>query len=301
MPIRSMTGFAQARRTTPFGEITLGLKSVNHRTLDLHFHLNSALDPFESAMRAVLKRKLARGHVDIRVHLDNRALAAGGSVSIDEALLAGYVDAFRRAAKTHSLESQQPDLGVLLRMPGVLAEAPAVALDAAFEGELLQALHQAIDELDRFRTREGEELASEILRHNVAIRGAVHQLEDLRREAQPAIEARLRGRLRELLDSAAALDPQRLLQEAALLAERSNVEEELARLRVHSHQLDELVQAGNEVGKRLDFLLQEMNRETNTILSKTSNAGEIGLKITDLALGAKSDIEKIREQSMNLE
>jgi uncharacterized protein (TIGR00255 family) len=299
MPIRSMTGFAQARRDTAAGAITLGLKSVNHRSLDLHFHLNSTLDPYEPALRGVLKRRLSRGHIDIRVHLDRAASAE--SVSINEPLLSACIAAFRRAAAAHQLERQEPDLTALLRLPGVLNEAPAADPGPELEAALLDALHEAIDELDQFRLREGADLAAEILRHNIAIRAAVLQLEELRREVQPSIEARLRGRLRDLLESAASVDPQRLLQEAALLAERSNVQEELARLRVHSHQLDELLRTSNEAGKRLDFLLQEMNRETNTILSKTSNAGETGLKITELALGVKSDIEKIREQAMNLE
>ena len=125
-------------------------------------------------------------------------------------------------------------------------------------------------------------------------------MEALRGDAQAAIEARLRARLAELLDGP-RFDSQRVVQEAAMLADRSNVAEEIARLRVHAGQLKTLVEAGGEIGKKLDFLLQEMNRETNTILSKTSGVGEIGLKITDLALAAKSDIEKIREQALNIE
>ena len=125
-------------------------------------------------------------------------------------------------------------------------------------------------------------------------------MEALREDVQPLLENRLRQRLSEMLDTA-MIDTTRLIQEASLLAERGNIAEELARLRIHSHQLEELIQTTTEVGKRLDFLLQEMNREANTILSKTSGIGDLGLKLTDLALSAKSDIEKIREQSLNLE
>ena len=125
-------------------------------------------------------------------------------------------------------------------------------------------------------------------------------MESLRSEVQPLLENRLRQRLTELLDTA-MIDSTRLIQEASLLAERGNIAEELARLRIHSHQLEDLMQSGAEIGKRLDFLLQEMNREANTILSKTSGIGDLGLQLTDLALSAKSDIEKIREQSLNLE
>ncbi len=125
-------------------------------------------------------------------------------------------------------------------------------------------------------------------------------MERIRGTAQAAFQARLSDKLRELLKGV-QVDPQRLAQEAAILADRSDIGEELARLKIHSGQLGELLDGGGEVGKKLDFLLQEMNRETNTILSKTSGAGEAGLRITGLALAAKASIEKVREQSLNLE
>ena len=125
-------------------------------------------------------------------------------------------------------------------------------------------------------------------------------MEEIRAGAIPAFQKRLRERLADLLYST-SLDPQRLAQEAALLADRSDVSEELVRLRTHAKQLDAILAGTGEVGKRLDFLLQEMNRESNTILSKTGGLGDLGLTITDLALAAKSEIEKIREQSLNLE
>ena len=117
---------------------------------------------------------------------------------------------------------------------------------------------------------------------------------------QEIYQTRLTDRLREIAKGI-AIDPQRLAQEAAILADRSDIGEELARLKIHSAQLDQLLQAGGEVGKKLDFLLQEMNRETNTILSKTNGAGEAALRITELGLRAKAAIEKVREQSLNLE
>jgi len=140
--------------------------------------------------------------------------------------------------------------------------------------------------------------------HNERVSTAALKMEDIRTRALPAFHARLQDRLTDLLNgsgSRGAIEPQRLAQEAALLADRSDIGEEIARLRIHSSQLGGLLDTGGEVGKKLDFLLQEMNRETNTILSKTSGIGEAGLNITELALGAKADIEKIREQSLNLE
>jgi uncharacterized protein (TIGR00255 family) len=126
------------------------------------------------------------------------------------------------------------------------------------------------------------------------------QMEKIRSRATLAFQKRLNERLRELLRGA-GIEPQRLAQEAALLAERSDISEELVRLKTHAAQLEKLLDANGEVGKRLDFLLQEMNREANTILSKTGGLGDLGLTITDLALAAKAEIDKLREQSLNLE
>ncbi len=291
-----MTGYALVRRTLPAGDLTVTLKSVNHRGLDLHFHLPAQLDAFEAPIRAAIKQRLHRGHIDIRVHW--APAVSAHAVRINEDLLAAYAEAFGRAAQRIGVTAT-PDLNALLRMPGMVEEGSA-ELDGDFGEQLQAVVGAALDELEAFRSREGGELVTQILRHNVAIRGAVHQMEDLRGQVQPLLENRLRQRLTELLDSA-LVDQTRLIQEASLLAERGNIAEELARLRIHSHQLEDLLQAGSEVGKRLDFLLQEMNREANTILSKTSGVGDLGLKLTDLALSAKSDIEKIREQSLNLE
>lgn len=295
--LRSMTGYAQLRRTLAEGELTITLKSVNHRALDPHFHIGALFDRYEPAMRTTLKKHFQRGHLDVRVNL-SKAIAAE-HISINQNLLNAYLGAFGRAAAEHGLP-QAPDLNQLLRLPGLLGEGSAEEPGEEFEGALLKALDDACRELNVFRSREGSELAAHLLRHNAAILDAVESMEALRGEAQAAIEARLRTRLTELLEGP-RFDPQRVIQEAALLADRSNVAEEIARLRVHAGQLKTLVESGGEIGKKLDFLLQEMNRETNTILSKTSGVGEIGLKITDLALAAKSDIEKIREQAMNIE
>ena len=155
--------------------------------------------------------------------------------------------------------------------------------------------------MNQFREREGRELVEVMLARNSSIAVAAERIAEIRSGAVNAFHARLRERLADLLGGA-NLDPQRLAQEAAMLADRSDIGEEISRLQIHSRQVEELL-SGNaaEVGKKLDFLLQEMNRETNTMLSKTAGIGEIGLGITEHALAAKADIEKIREQSLNLE
>jgi uncharacterized protein (TIGR00255 family) len=148
--------------------------------------------------------------------------------------------------------------------------------------------------------REGESIEKEIHMRAACLRELVSRMEEIRSRAVPAFQQRLRDRLSEMLDIT-QLDPARLAQEAALLAERSDIAEELVRLRTHADQTDALLAAGGETGKKLDFLLQEMNREANTILSKTGGLGETGLTLTDLGLAAKAEIERIREQSLNVE
>jgi len=219
---------------------------------------------------------------------------------VNAPLLRAFLAAFRKAAQEEGLDSQQPDLNQIMRLPGVFGAAVEHELDPNLEGPLLEALEEALEILNRFRSREGSELASLIREYNRTIAAGAAEMAEIRSRATPAFQSRLTERLAELLSNS-ALDPSRLAQEAALLADRSDIGEEISRLQIHSRQLEEILNAGGEVGKKLDFLLQEMNRETNTVLSKTSGIGELGLRITDLALASKAAIEKIREQALNLE
>ena len=295
--IRSMTGFARVHKATAHGEVIVNLKSVNHRGLDLHFHLEADLDPFEGSMRAVLKKSVHRGHVDIRCSLLRSG--NGGPGGLNAPLLRAYLAAFRQAAAEEGIASE-PDLNQALRLPGMFGFAADQEPDPKIEIELLGALEEALQILNQFRSREGAELAVFIRDHNRALAESAAQMEKIRSRAQPAFQSRLSEKLQELLRPF-TIDPQRIAQEAALLADRSDIGEEISRLQIHSRQLNELLDAGGEVGKKIDFLLQEMNRETNTILSKTNGIGELGLGITDLALAGKAAIEKIREQALNLE
>jgi uncharacterized protein (TIGR00255 family) len=295
-PIRSMTGFARVQKSAEHGDIIVSLKSVNHRGLDLHFHLGPELDPLENSMRAVIKRSILRGHVDVRCAARR---AANGSGGLNLPLLRSYLAAFRKAAAEEGIDAQ-PDLNQILLLPGILGAATGDEPDPSSENAILAAVEEAAVKLNEFRAREGAELAGFIREQNAAIRDSAAEMAQIREKAVPAFQKRLAEKLRELLGNL-ALDPQRLAQEAALLADRGDIGEEISRLQIHSRQLDEILNSGGEVGKRLDFLLQELNRETNTILSKTSGIGDLGLRITELALASKASIEKIREQALNLE
>jgi uncharacterized protein (TIGR00255 family) len=296
-PLRSMTGFARVHKATPHGEITVTLKSVNHRGLDLHFHLEPEMDPFEAALRAVAKRALLRGHIDIRCSMVRANGVEHAGVNVP--MLRAYLAAFRKTANEQGLDSQ-PDLNQALRIPGMFGGNNIQEPDPAVETSLLAVFEEALANLNQFRAREGAELGAIVRELNRSIAESTTEMESLRQRVVPAFQARLMEKLNELLRNS-SLDPQRVAQEAAILADRSDIGEEIARLQIHARQLEEIVDAGGEVGKKLDFLLQEMNRESNTILSKTSGVGELGLRITELALAAKAGIEKIREQALNLE
>jgi uncharacterized protein (TIGR00255 family) len=297
-PLRSMTGFARARRPLGDGEVIVSVKSLNHRGLDVQVHAPSAADPLENAIRAMVKSRLVRGHVEVRIALPANG-QNGNAPALNRALLAEYLKAFREVAAEHRLAST-PDLNAAFRISGMFAETGESQAPEGTEAVVLDALSEALDELNAFRSREGAEIAAEIRGHNLRVAAGAEEMERIREGATAAFENRLAERLKDLLKGA-QIDPQRLAQEAAILADRSDIGEELARLKIHSAQLAGLLDSGGEVGKKLDFLLQEMNRETNTILSKSNGAGDAGLKITELGLAAKSAIEKIREQSLNLE
>lgn len=291
-----MTGFARVRRVTPQGEILLSVKSVNHRGLDLHFHLPSEFDPFEPSLRHLIKGRVARGHLQIHASYTPGEAAVDG---LNEALLATYLAAFRKAAERFGVAGE-PDLNAALRLPGMFRTDIELESGPEIEQTLGDAMAEALEILNGFREREGAAIAEEMRSRCETITKGVERMEEIRGRATAEFQKRLKERMRTLLRGA-GVEPQRLAQEAALLADRSDVAEELMRLKTHTGQLLALLDKGGETGKKLDFLLQEMNRETNTILSKTSGLGELGLALTDLALAAKAEIDKIREQSLNLE
>ena len=292
-----MTGFARVRKEIPQGELVLSLKSVNHRGLDLHFHLPNELDALENDIRGVVKNGVARGHVQIHVGLTRNVV--GDAAPLNRAMLHAYMAAFREGAQLYAIQAQ-PDLNSALRIPGMIAAGDEEELGEAVTKALLEATAEAVALLNVGREREGAATALEMRQRCQNICGLVSRMEEIRSGAVAVFQKRLREKLADLLRGA-GIEPQRLAQEAAILADRSDIAEELMRLRTHAAQLESMLAGEGEIGKRLDFLLQEMNREANTVLSKTGGLGDLGLTITELALSAKSEIDKIREQSLNLE
>ncbi|MGH9602034.1 MAG: YicC/YloC family endoribonuclease [Terriglobales bacterium] len=294
MSLKSMTAFAQVQgHADDRASFTLTLKSVNHRFLDLHMRLPAELDALEIPLRRALKEKLARGHVEVTLTLERTGAA---TFAVNRELVGGYVEAFRRAAKDFGIPAE-PDLNAILKMPGALA--PAKAASDGLERAVLAGLDTAIAKLTEMRREEGRGIERELRERAGRLRAANSEMDGLRDAVARACFEKLETRMRELLGT--HVDRDRILQEAGLLAERSDIREEIVRLETHVQQFLALLDADGEAGKKLDFLLQEMNREANTLLSKTSGVAGEGLRITELGLAMKSEIEKLREQVQNVE
>ena len=300
--IHSMTGFAQARVERDGAALRINLRSVNHRFLDLHLRMPEGFEAFESRIRQAIKDRLRRGHVDVNVYYDT---AGAAGIEVNREVAEAYMKAVERLRREFDVKTE-PDLIALFRLPGVVA-APGAASDLQSEqaqeklGALVeQCLEQALERLESMRRSEGDSLNKEMQGILDRISSQTKQVEALVQGARPAFARRLAERLQNLL-SGVQIDPARLAQEAAILAERGDVTEELARLHSHVEQFQKLLAGAGETGKKLDFLLQEMQREANTLLSKTPGVESDGLAITGLALEIKSDIEKLREQAQNVE
>jgi uncharacterized protein (TIGR00255 family) len=301
-----MTGFAQVK-----GEIArqnadvapsangrlafaLSLKSVNHRFLDLHFRLPSGTDSLEMQLRRLLKEKMARGHVEVTLSLER---TANDSFSLNRQIVGGYIAAFRAAAAEFSL-SADPDLNAVLRIPGAL-DSQGDSASEEIEPAVMARIGDALDRLNQMREEEGRGIGRELRERMAHLLEAGKSVQQHRRAVLQHYNERLQSRLQELLG--ATVDKERALQEAALLVDRSDIQEEIVRLETHVKHFLGLLDEGGEIGKKLDFLLQEMNREANTLLSKTSGLAGEALKITEAGLSMKAEIEKSREQVQNLE
>jgi len=299
---KSMTGYAQAHIEQNGWSLRVSVRSVNHRFLDLHLHLPEGFEPFEPRMRQLLRERVRRGHIDVTLHFEPAGPAA---VQVNREVAEAYLRIAEDLRRQFGMKTE-PDLMALLRLPGVIAASGTLGGKGSEDEqerlatEVAACLEEALTRLDEMRRAEGRLLAEEMSGRLVHIAEKGAQIRALAEQSRPAYARRLEMRLKELLGDT-QLEPARLLQEAALLAERSDISEEIARLASHIDQFQKLLFVAGEAGKKLDFLLQEMQREANTMLSKTPGIEAEGLAITDLALEVKSEIEKLREQAQNVE
>jgi uncharacterized protein (TIGR00255 family) len=297
----SMTGYAQARGEQNGWAIRVSVKSVNHRFLDVRFRLPEGFDVYEHRLRQIVRERIHRGHIDVNLNVQPGAAVP---VQVNRDLLQAYAQSAEELRRQLGASSDL-DVVSLLRLPGVIGGlAPPLPETDEEQDQLGKALdaclREALLKLDEMRHAEGRHLAEELRTRVARIGLQADQVRDLAKTLTPAFARRLQTRLKELLNGT-GIEPARLAQEAALLAERSDISEELDRLRSHLQQFAKLLDGAGELGKKLDFLLQEMHREANTMLSKTPGVESEALAITGLSLEIRAEIEKLREQVQNIE
>jgi uncharacterized protein (TIGR00255 family) len=289
--IKSMTGYGKGTATGEKFTATVDVRSVNNRNLDIHWRAPQDLAPLEIQLKKQVQAAVSRGRVDVNISFQQ----TGDTVyELNRPLIRGYLEALRTMREEFGLTGEA-DLATLARLPNVmLAPTTNTLSEAAVQG-IEAAITQALTALVAMRAVEGHELQKELLarvdrieKHLVVIEANAGTIADFYRE-------KLQKRIAELLDKA-VIDETRLAQEVAYLSERCDISEEIARLKSHLAQLRELLNSDGEIGKKLDFLLQETNREANTILSKASE-----LEICDAAIEIKTEVEKLREQANNVE
>ena len=294
--ISSMTGYGTGSAKKDEATVTVESRSVNHRFLDVHVRLSREYVFLETEVQQVVRSMISRGRMDVNVSIQSPVLSAF-QLNVDSAR--SYIEAAGRLRDEFHF-GDSLDLKTLLLLPGVLQNRDIPSLQSQNESssasELLgQSLRQALEGVRRMRELEGRALQADMKRHLESITDKGKWIRDLAPGTVVEYHRKLGERLAQM-SPPNEIDPQRLAQEVALLADRSDISEEIARLESHVEQYDSLMNTGKEVGKKLDFLLQEMQREVNTILSKSAN-----LEITRHGISIKADIEKLREQVQNVE
>jgi len=289
-----MTGYGRGESVSPALRVTVELRSVNHRFLDVKMKLPRSWLGLEQQLTQRLRDRVGRGRVDVYVHREVQEEARRHHVRVDRALAVAIRDETDRLAQDLGMAQ---DLGpaALLRIPGVL-EVSESEVDAGEEAsQVEEALDLALVGLENMRIAEGRRLVEALRAYLARVSSLVDDVESLLRDQPSLLKVRLQGRIQDLL-GAVDVDAGRIAQEAALLADKADVDEEICRLRSHVEQASELLGRSEPVGRRLEFLVQEFLRETNTIASKSA-----ATNVSALAVELKSEIEKIREQVANLE
>lgn len=292
--MRSMTGYGSGSAGSEGTTVSVEMKTVNNRFLDVHLRMPSSLQAFESALKKQVSGSLTRGRVDVSIQMERTSEI---TYEVNKELIAGYLASFREIGEEFSL-SGEADIATIAKLPGVLTSKEPGA-DSMLDQLLAEAVGSAIERLQEMRANEGASLYDELALRLDNIERHLDPIESESANVSEEYFKKLSKRIGELLEKAEArteIDEGRLAQEVAYLADRSDISEEITRLRAHISHFRTIMDEESEVGKRLDFLTQELNREANTITSKTAN-----LIVKENALAIKSEIEKIREQVQNIE
>ncbi len=291
--MHSMTGYGRMSVERDGRQLTVELKSVNHRFLDLSFRMPRSFNCLEDMARKQIGSRLARGHVDVFSTYRNMR-EDSKKVTVDEALLSAYMTALDQIREKAGL-SDNRGLMQMAQMHDVLVVSEAEEDQEALKELMEEALSGALDQMQEMRSREGDSLKADVLDRIGRLEKMTGQIEERYPATVAEYRQKLRARVEELMDGA-SMDEQRLIQEVAVMADRSAIAEETVRLHSHFAQVREMVEAKEPVGRKLDFIVQELNREVNTISSKSQD-----VPITNLVVEAKAEIEKIREQVQNIE
>ena len=291
--IKSMTGFGSAKGTVEELELTVELKSVNNRYLDCSVRMPRSFLLAEETVKSAVQKHISRGKVDVFVSVDSSG-AQDMCVKVNEALLKGYMDALRHIADEYQLPNDLSAVSVS-RLPDVLTvEKKDLDAEAITEG-IRRVTEEALQDFDQMRLREGEKLRDDVLSRLISIEEYVSFVETEAPKTAETYRARLEQKMAEVLGTA-GIDENRVLAEAAIYADHIAVDEETVRLRSHIAQMRDMINGASPIGRKLDFLIQEFNREANTIGSKCQNSS-----IAHVVVDLKSEIEKIREQIQNIE
>ena len=294
-----MTGFSESLFEGESFRLSLSLRSTNHRYLDLKIRLPRTLTKLESIVRKILKDGCVRGHIEARVNLEQNQEP---QLRINQSLIEAYLEIIVNLKKKYKF-TQEPDLMRLIQSSGVIESQNGGIESSEFDRiavALEKITYQAISDLNSMRDTEGATLEKDMRARLNRIQELKREVESLETQMPTRTQRKIEIKIKKMLPQV-ELDPQRLLQEAALLASHSDISEELARLTSHIDQAFTVLDSQRETGKKLDFLLQEMNREANTILSKTGGSDALGLEVTRFSVEIKSEIEKVREQVQNIE
>jgi len=291
--VRSMTGFGRGQDTVNGLAIVVEIKSVNHRYFEYSSRLPRSYGFLDDKLKGLLQQRISRGKVDVYVQVQHME-TAGSEVVVDHGLAAGYLKALAELAERHGLHGEI-NAANLSRYPDVLTVRQAEVDEEAVWDAVKQVTEQALGRFVAMREQEGARMCADVLSRAETIRAAVQAVEERSPQTVREHMEKVEARMRELL-AGVPVDEARLLNEAAVYADKVAVAEETVRLRSHLDQLGQLLSGNEPVGRKLDFLVQEMNRETNTIGSKCSD-----LELTRIVVDIKAEIEKIREQIQNIE
>ncbi|MBR2675127.1 MAG: YicC family protein [Mogibacterium sp.] len=296
--IRSMTGFGRGEHTDEVSKVTVEIKAVNHRYLDIFVKMPRKYAFAEEQIKARIKSRLHRGKVEVNISVDNTG-QSDSDIRLDRDLAAKYYEALRELESSFEFgEDSHVSLNILSRMPDVIKAVAAEEDEEAAALRLLKAAEKALDDFCEMREAEGAKLAEDLEQRAQTVANLRERIEERAPEIEKEYADKLRARVNDILEGVYEVPEERIAVEAAIFADKANITEELVRLDSHISQLRSFLKSdGSEgIGKKIDFLIQEMNREVNTIGSKSNDR-----EITSLMLELKSEIEKIREQVQNIE